>query len=79
MDHVPTIEEVRDAVESLKCGKAPGPDGIPAEIFKCGGEELLSLLTEIFQKCWNSDEVPQQWLHAFVGNIYKRKGERSDC
>ena len=79
MDHVPTIQEVRDAVESLKNGKAPGPDGIPAEVFKCGGEDLLNCLTALFQKCWYSGEVPQQWLHAIVANIYKRKGEMSDC
>ena len=79
MDRVPTIQEVRDAVKSLKCGKAPGPDGIPAEIFKCGGEDLLRHLTAFFQKCWSAGEVPQQWLHAIVANIYKRKGERSEC
>ena len=79
MDLVPTIQEVRDAVKSLKCGKAPGPDGIPAEVFRCGGEDLLNHLTVFFQKCWSAGEVPQQWRHAIVANIYKRKGERSDC
>ena len=29
--------EIEKAISSLSSGKAPGDDGIPAEIFACGG------------------------------------------
>ena len=31
----PTIDEVNKALDSLTSGKAPGKDGIPAEVLKC--------------------------------------------
>ena len=34
------IEEVRKAVKQMKCNKASGGDGIPAEVYKHGGTAL---------------------------------------
>ena len=51
MDVPPTLEEVRTSIGSLKNDKAPGPDGLPSEIFKHGGEELETHLLKIFQRC----------------------------
>ena len=79
LDDLPTLQEVKTAVESLKCGKAPGPDGIPAEVFKYGGEDLLYRLVDLMRGCWRSGGVPQQWLKATITTIYKRKGEKSEC
>lgn len=33
-------EEIREAVGSLKNGKASGIDGVPSEVWKYGGEEV---------------------------------------
>ena len=79
MDVPPTLEEVKRAIDSLKNGKAPGPDGIPAEIYKCGDEDLCHALLSIFLRCWQTGEVPKQWLHAVVSTLYKKKGEKSMC
>lgn len=38
-------EEVEYAVYSLKPGKSPGPDNIPSELLKYGGEETIKILT----------------------------------
>ena len=78
LDDLPTLQDVKTAVESLKCGKAPGPDGIPAEVFKHGGEDLLHRLSSLVQRCWRSGGIPQQWLHATIATLYKRKGEKSN-
>ena len=60
----------------MKSNKAPGPDGIPAEIWKSSealAEQLHSLLAHI----WEKEDVPQQF--ASIVTIWKRKGSKSDC
>ena len=47
-DVLPSVEEVTRAIKQLSVGKAPGPDAIPAEIFKAGGTLLIRILTDLF-------------------------------
>ena len=37
LDEIPTMDEMARAIAGLKDGKAPGGDGIPAEVWKHGG------------------------------------------
>ena len=37
LDEFPTVTETRKAIQHLSSGKAPGPDAIPAEVYKAGG------------------------------------------
>ena len=60
-------------------GKAPGPDAIPAEVYKEGGPALILKLTELFQSMWQKGEVPQQLKDASVVHLYKNKGSRQSC
>lgn len=79
LDAPPTLEEIENAVKLLKNGKAPGPDSLPAEIFKHGGRQLRAKLHTLFQKIWKEETVPKDFRDASVVNIYKRKGDRADC
>ena len=47
-----TMEELRKAVKATNIGKAPGLDGIPAEVIKHGGDGLLQQLLSV--KCTTS-------------------------
>jgi len=42
--HPPTVSEVYRAVNQMASGKAPGTDGLPAEVFKAGGPNLITKL-----------------------------------
>ena len=53
------IEEVRKAVKQMKCNKASGGEGIPAEVYKHGGTNLVHHLHRLFLKIWDNEEVPQ--------------------
>ncbi|XP_062905812.1 craniofacial development protein 2-like, partial [Mobula hypostoma] len=76
LDTLPTVDEVRKAVKQLSCGKAPGHDAIPAEVYKAGGPVMMQMLTVLFQSMWKKGQVPQQLKDASIVHIYKRKGNR---
>ena len=72
------IEDVRKAVKQMKCNKASGGDGIPAEVYKHGGAALVRHLHRIFLKIWKTEEVPQELKDASIVTIFK-KGCRTEC
>ena len=49
-------EEVKVALARTQSDKAPGPDDVPVELLKLGGDTTLDLLQLIVQKVWNSEE-----------------------
>ena len=79
LDAEPTLEELSKAIDALSCGKAPGEDGIPPEIIKCGKPALLEPLHELLCLCWREGNVPQDMRDAKIVTLYKNKGDRSDC
>ena len=79
LDVPPSLDEVRSAVKKLKVHKAPGIDGLPAEVYKYGGDLLLEKLTSLFNLCWSTGDVPGDLRDAVIVSLYKNKGEKSDC
>ena len=80
LDTPPTVEELSKAIDSLANNKAPGKDGIPAQIIKAGIQSyLLSHLHELLLLCWEEGNAPQDMRDANIVPLYKNKGERSDC
>ncbi|KAL8566092.1 hypothetical protein ACOMHN_045266 [Nucella lapillus] len=63
----------------MTTGKAPGPDAIPAEVYKTGGETIRNQLTSLFQSMWKQEHLPQEFRDATTVHIYKRKGNRQSC
>ena len=74
----PTIDELRKAIKTAKQGKAAGPDGIPAEIFKHGGDELTQKLLDLFQKIWESETLPADLRGANIVTIFKKRN-KAEC
>ncbi|KAI8796122.1 RNA-directed DNA polymerase from mobile element jockey [Biomphalaria glabrata] len=46
-DDTPTFEDIETAISKLEKHKAPGSDGLSAEIFKMGGVALTERLGEV--------------------------------
>ena len=56
-DNHPILQkEVEAAVQSLKNGKSAGVDNIPGELVQAGGEEVITALTTICNKIWQTEE-----------------------
>ena len=62
----------------MKSGKACGPDGIPAEIYKNGGPGLIQSLLDLFLMIWDKETLPADLKDANIVTIFK-KGERTLC
>jgi len=65
------------AIAGLKDGKAPGVDGIPAEVWKHGGDDMISRLHRLITNALEMGSVPQAWKDASIVTTYK-EGDRTD-
>lgn len=74
----PTLDEVKKAFERLKNNRCTGEDGIPAEVFKYGGETLLKVFHQLICRIWQTTSVPQQWKDALFIKLFK-KGDPLLC
>ena len=79
LDNEPTVEELSKAITAMAPWKAPGSDGIPADLLQHCKSCLLPLLHDILIKCWREGMVPQDMRDAKIITLYKNKGTRSDC
>lgn len=69
--------ETRIAILSQKLDKAPGPDKITNELLRGTVEELIPILTQIFNGILRSGQVPEQWETSHIILIHK-KGRKDD-
>ncbi len=71
--------EVLEAIRKLKLGKAPGSDGITAEMLKYGREIVVDWMLWLCNLAWKQSKVPEDWRKAIIVPIYKGKGKREEC
>ena len=79
LDLPPTQKELKDAIKQMNCGKAPGKDGIPAEIYKVLGVTAFNAFHEVLIKIWTDEDLPPDLRDATIVSLYKNKGSRLDC
>ena len=77
-DHPILRREVEAAAQSLKKGKSAGVDIIPAELVQAGGEDVITALTTICIKIWQTGEWPTPWTQSLVITLPK-KGNLQQC
>ena len=68
-----TNEEVTFALSKTHNSKSSGPDGIVYEILKNNTQDVVNVLTQIFNNVQNDDNMP--WKHSWIIPIYKN-GDR---
>ena len=56
-----SLVEVREAVNEMKSGKAPGLDGFPVEWLKIGGMAVLDWLVRLLNVRFDMGVVPLGW------------------
>lgn len=53
-----TAEEIKEVIRTLQSGKAPGPDRLTAEFFKCFSNELTPVLLRMYNEALGKGELP---------------------
>ena len=74
----PLREEVEWAIKNLKDGKAPGWDGLTAEMIKLSGEEGIDVYHHLCKKIWHTGKWPLDWKRAVFIPLPK-KGNLKEC
>ena len=50
-------------------------DGIPVEVWKCLGEEVIDMLWDLMKGIYEQEKIPTEWRDSVIIPIYKEKGD----
>ncbi|KFU99854.1 hypothetical protein N340_05867, partial [Tauraco erythrolophus] len=75
----PTVREdqFRDHLKNLKVDKSRGPDEVHPRVLSELADEVAKPLPIIFQRSWQSGEVPNDWKRGNTAPIFI-KGKKED-
>ena len=69
-------EEIEESVKRQNNGRATGPDDIPFEFYKNGGEMVIDRMTELFNRAWEEERVPRK-RNEYRLTLLHKEGYRS--
>lgn len=77
---LPSQQEIEEAVNKLRNGKAAGKSNILPEMVKvaCCEVEVMDMLLELIHQVWKEGQVPKDWVDAVLIPIPK-KGDLTRC
>jgi hypothetical protein len=71
----PTLleSEIKEAIRAMKCGKAVGVDGIPAELLKMLDDEQIRSLEKLCQDMYEKGSWPEDFTKAIMIPLPKKQ------
>ena len=74
----PLISEVESALKTIKVGKSPGLDNIPAELLKNSGDSATKVLHSLCCSIWKTCQWPKDWKQQELVMLHKA-GSVKEC
>jgi len=74
----PLRSEIARAIRQTASRKATGPNEVPAELFKAGGQTVLDRVHKICAAIWETSEWPEEWTFSTFIPLPK-KGDHKQC
>ena len=78
-EDMPTLEMLEAAIHRMRCGKASGPDQLPAELFRASPKTAARYLMPLLLKFVCRLEEPLQCKGGSLIALYKGRGQHDDC
>lgn len=72
-----TLEELQKALQSMECSRAPGIDGLSADIYKSFWPEIGADLLAVINETLSSGRLPLSYRRAVL-TLLPKKGDLSD-
>ena len=66
-----SINIIRKRLSAIARKKSVGPDSIPGDILKLGGEAMIPYLTRLLDITTNNNAIPGDWKKVIVVGIHK--------
>ena len=70
-----SLEETKACLNKTKLGKAPGPDGNPAEVFR--NNTSIQELNHLLQRIFDTEDIPPDFVLGEMLNFYKKKDKNN--
>ena len=73
-----TDEEVMEALNKMKLGKAAGPSKVNMDMIIASGKFGVGVIKKLCQRVFDGKGMPEEWKTSVVP-IFKEKGNVMDC
>ena len=74
-----TYEEVVEAMNKMKLGKAAGPSEVNMDMIMASGKFGVGVLKKLCQRLLDGRDMPEEWKTSVVVSIFKGNGDVMDC
>ena len=71
--------EIVEAIQSMKSGKATGPSEVSVEMIVASGEIGVKVMMELCQGVLDVRAIPDEWKTSVIVPIFKGKGDVMSC
>ena len=68
-------EEIKKAVNEMKCSKAVGCSGLVVELIKALDGLGIDMIHSIMDSIWEEEAMPEDWEESIIVTIYKQQGD----
>lgn len=75
LDRPITQEEITNAIDQMKLGKASGPDGFTAKFYKIFKNEITPWIQIVMNNIMEGQISPRTWQEAIISKLPKDQQE----